>query len=297
MPSMIEIMNKKNRYSIFTAVISIALIITWVSIIFWEIVNINNKVENDDGSKVILPLDSSTIHHQSSVTVNSATSYTSILIDDDEDLDVSEILELIPENVAVGLSIYNKKLMQNIETLKSKYIPYLIKLPLTSADKNQEDLALQNNMTINEIEIQLKKIYNKVPGSIGFYNMGDNSNFLYKQEQANALIKKIYSLNSIFLYGINNQTPTLEPYGDLSFAVNSSDINITGDDYAITLDKLKLLESIAIKQKKAIGVVNSNTQAIAALYKWCNEFKNKNVEIVPIKDMIEKKLGVKNVSE
>ena len=289
-------MTKRKQDSFLMGFISFAFIALWVSLVLFEILHINNRSQFKDllDQKVTFSFD---LNKETSPPLTQAKkkSYVSILIEDNEDLEIYKIVDLLPQNISFGLSIYNKNLEQNIATLKEKQTSYLLNLPLSiTHGKSDRELDLYKGMPINEIATRVKKIYNKGAGGAGFYNMGENEEFLNDREGLEALVKNIYALNSILVYGVNNKTSVLEPYGDLSFAVNSSDLNITTEDELKTIESLQNLEAIAVKKGKAIGVLRANNATFKALQKWNNEIKKESTELVSVGEIMKEKIGEKN---
>jgi polysaccharide deacetylase 2 family uncharacterized protein YibQ len=289
-------MTKRKLGSFLMGLAALIFIAAWVSFVFFELLHINEKgqLKEFSNQKVTFTLNLNK-PVSSPPTPVSKKSYISILIEDNETLEAYKIVDLLPRNISFCLSPYNKSFEDNVAMSQQKHISYLIKLPLlVTHEKHDGELDLYKGMSTNEIVTRVEKLYNKAAGSTGFYNMGENEEFLNDREGLEALVKKIYALNSVLIYGVNNKTSVLEPYGDLSFAVNSCDLNITTKDEFIALENLQKLESIAVKNGKAIGVLKANDAVLKALQKWNNEMKKENIEIVEIRDLIEGRAGTKN---
>ena len=124
--------------------------------------------------------------------------------------------------------------------------------------------------------INIENIYNMTEGSVGFYSRG-NDKFLDKEKALEATAKKIYDLESIFLYGIKNKTSILESQEGSSFKIKAFDLELVDDNLNVGLEAL---EKIALEQGKALGIVSFNTNNLKILDYWYSTLAEKNIEII-----------------
>jgi polysaccharide deacetylase 2 family uncharacterized protein YibQ len=271
-------MIKRKKLSWPLGAFSVALIFVWVAIIFVGMIQENERASLKEivGQKVSYGLPFMT----------KPVGTVAIVLDDScGDIQAENLINVFPSSVTFGLSPYNKFIYKNIVVLSENNRDFLVNIPLVSNKKNSKKLDLFPALTDKEIVSRIDNINTMVQGGVGFYSTG-NDDFLKRESAFEAAIKKIYDLKSAFLYGIKNKTAVLEPEDGTAFKISAFDIEVSdhNKEYAFR-DLENLIESKGI----AVALINVSEQNIAEVKSWMDSLKIKNIEIVPVEQLWQKK--------
>lgn len=267
-------MIKKKKISLSIGVLSLALALVWVGIVISGISSENEKIRIKElsGQKITylltdLKTDASTKDKK----------YIALVIEDREgSMQLSGVMDSIPAGITLGISPYNESMHKNIGLLKENNRSFLVNIPLIEKKGKAKKFDLYSDLNAKEISNKIENIHNMTEGSVGFYSRG-NDKFLDKEKALEATVKKIYDLESVFLYGVKNKTATLESQEDSSFKIKAFDLELVDDNLKAGLEKL---EKIALEQGKALGIVNFNTNNLKTIHDWYNTLAEKNIEII-----------------
>lgn len=268
-------MIKKKKISLSIGLLSLALALVWIGIVISGISSENEKIRIKElsGQKITyfltdLKKDNASIQDKK---------YIALVIEDrDGSMQLGGVIDSIPAGITLGISPYNGSMHKNIGLLKENNRSFLVNIPLIEKKDKAKKFDLYSDLSAREISSKIENIYNMTEGSVGFYSRG-NDKFLDKEKALEATAKKIYDLESIFLYGIKNKTSILESQEGSSFKIKAFDLELVDDNLNVGLEAL---EKIALEQGKALGIVSFNTNNLKILDYWYSTLAEKNIEII-----------------
>jgi polysaccharide deacetylase 2 family uncharacterized protein YibQ len=265
---------RKKKLSLCVGLISVALSFVWISVVIVGISKESEKIRLKEicGQKVTHLLESAD-HPKVSTKIDHKISI--ILDDSDGEMRVESLLDFFPQEVAFGVSPYNKYMHKNIALLTDNKRSFLVNIPLSN--KKEKKLDLYPDLKSEEISQKIDNIHSMTVGSLGFYSLG-NDEFLGKESALEAAIRKIYDLESVFFYGIKDKTATLESEEGSSLKVRPFDVDIGPNKVE---SGLASLESMALKYGEAVGIVKVNSGNLEVVKRWLSKLSSKNIKIVP----------------
>jgi len=273
-------MIKRKKLSWSVGLLSIFLAIVWIGIIFVGMVQENERsgLKEAVGQQVNYEL-SPSLKPESSKMI-------AIVIDDSSgDVQIDKLIGALPNNVTFGLSPYNKFIHKNIASLIDNNREFLVNIPLVSQRKNSKKLDLFPTLNEKDIMNRIDNINDLAQGSVGFYSSG-NDDFLKREGAVEATVKKIYDLKSALFYGIKNNTSVLESEDGVGFKIAAFDVEVSDNNKETGLQDL---ETMAESKGIALGLIKISDLNIIEIKNWLDSLKRKNIEIVSVNKLWQKK--------
>jgi polysaccharide deacetylase 2 family uncharacterized protein YibQ len=203
---------------------------------------------------------------------------------------VTEAAIQLPNEIALGISPYTNSLKESLYKAKENGHELYLEIPFETEKYPLDDMGPLGILLLSddgENLSRLQQILTAYPGVNGVYSL-PNEKFTDNMQRIDPILDIISRNRLLLLYGKGYSNMLLFQL------VTQKRISTLACDHYIDLNtelsliqkNLEKLEEISKSKGKALGYINSYPITISALADWLKTLDNKNIELVPVSEIL-----------